>query len=48
MAKDNLVSLAQMVDEVVLWRALEHRNAGLFADVGTHYSIGFGIIKNFF
>ena len=47
MTIDKLVSFAQMAEDVVLWRALKHRDAGFFVDVGAHHPVGSSVTKIF-
>lgn len=45
---DRRVSFAQMAEDVVLWRALGHRQPGFYVDVGAHHPVGCSVTKVFY
>jgi FkbM family methyltransferase len=45
---DRRVSFAQMAEDIVLWRALGHRPAGFYVDVGAHHPVGSSVTKIFY
>ncbi|MFN8024090.1 MAG: FkbM family methyltransferase [Acidimicrobiales bacterium] len=44
---DRMISYAQQGEDVVLWRALRHRQPGFFVDVGAHHPVGSSVTKVF-